>query len=69
MLNAAIFVALVLEEVKQLGAVEAPVLVDPPQHDAVEHVRKVVEGLVTAAGQMPVGFQKSAWRPDMRDQP
>jgi hypothetical protein len=41
------------EEVEQPGLVEAPVVVDPPLHDAVEHPRKVVEGLVTAAGQVP----------------
>ena len=41
------------EEVEQPGAVEAPVVVDPPLHDAVEHQRKVAEGLVTALGPVP----------------
>src|ERR1022692_5074405 len=38
------------QEVEQPGAVEAPIIVDPPLHDAVEHQRKVAERLVTALG-------------------
>src|SRR5216683_1331886 len=41
------------EEAEQLGLVEAPVIVDPPLHDAVEHLRKVVQGFVTALGPVP----------------
>src|SRR3954463_12906823 len=41
------------QEVEQPGLVEAPVVVDPPLHDVVEHAGKVIEGLVTAPGQVP----------------
>src|SRR5664280_2249275 len=37
----------------QHGLVEAPIEVDPPLHDAVEHQCQIVEGLVTAPGDVP----------------
>src|SRR5207253_9859377 len=38
----------------QLGLVEAPVVVDPPLHDHVEHARKGAQGLVAAFVELPV---------------
>src|SRR5260370_36859647 len=42
-----------LEKWIQHRLVEEAVIIDPPLHDAVEHVRKVLEGLVTAARDTP----------------